>query len=400
MNTRRGRALVSLLTALVALGPISTSLYVPSMPALARDFAVDAALIQRSFTIFLVGFAVAQLGYGPLADRFGRRPVLVGGLLLYIAATLACALSTGIWEFLAARLVQGVGACVGPVVGRAVVRDRFERVDSARAFAFIGTAIALAPALGPMIGGFLEVWFGWQSTFLFLVGYGLAMLWIVFRRLEETVPGRDESALEPLRLLRNYAGLLRNRRYLGYLAPGCFAFGGLFAYTAAAPFLFVDRLGFAPDVFGLFGLFTVTGYAFGSWLGGRLQGRISGDSTIRFGLAALVAGALLMTGLSGVLSPLRVLVPTTLFVFGFGLLLPASSAEALYPFPRIAGSASALMGFAQMAVGAAGSVALSAFYDGTAAPLGAVMLAVGAIGASGFLLMVPFTAAAKPGGEG
>jgi DHA1 family bicyclomycin/chloramphenicol resistance-like MFS transporter len=138
MNKPGSRALISQLTALVALGPVSISLYVPSMPALAAEFQATPGLVQQSFTIFVVGFAVAQLVYGPLSDRFGRRPVLVGGLILYIAASLVCALSADIDQFLVARLAQGLGACVGPVVVRAIVRDRFERADAVRAFAFIG----------------------------------------------------------------------------------------------------------------------------------------------------------------------------------------------------------------------------------------------------------------------
>lgn len=394
--TRPGSvALTSLLTALVALGPISTSLYVPSMPALVAVFQTEPALVQRSFTIFLVGFAAAQLIYGPLSDRLGRKPVLAGGLVLYVAASAACALSNGIWAFLAARLLQGVGACAGPVIGRAVVRDRFDRDGAVRAFAFIGTAIALAPALGPLIGGFLEVWLGWRSTFAFLVGYGVLMMWLVAGRLDESIPERDPDATDPVRLVRNYAGLLGHRRYLGYLLPGTFAFGGLFAYTAAIPFLFVDRLGLSPDVFGLLSIFTVSTYATGSFLAGRLQGRLSGDAMIRFGLACTVAGGALMVVLSGELSLARVIGPMMVFVFGFGLLLPASTASALHPFPRIAGSASAMMGFLQMAVGAAGSFALSRLYDGDAASLGLVILGMAAAGAAGFFLLVPVGSAAR-----
>ena len=389
MNRPGSRALISLLTALVALGPVSISLYVPSMPSLAAEFRAEAWLVQQTFTIFLAGFAAAQLVYGPLADRFGRRPVLIGGLMLYIAASLACALSPGIDEFLLARLVQGLGACVGPVVVRAIVRDRFERADAVRAFAFIGTAIALAPALGPLIGGFLEVWFGWRSAFLFLAGYGVLMTGLVLARLEETIPRRDAAATDPARLIRNYAGLLSNARYLGYLAPITFCFGGLFAYNAAAPFLFIDGLGLSPDQFGMLAIFTVSTYATGSWLAGRLEGRLSTRRTANAGLAAAGLAAALMLLFAGELSLVRVIGPMMLFVFGFGLLMPACTAAALQPFPRIAGSASAMMGFLQMGVGAVGSLVLSQVYDGTAMSLGMVMAVLAALGAAGFLLLAP-----------
>jgi DHA1 family bicyclomycin/chloramphenicol resistance-like MFS transporter len=387
MNRPGSRALVSLLTALVALGPVSISLYVPSMPSLAVEFRATPGLVQQSFTIFIAGFAAAQLVYGPLADRFGRRPVLIGGLVLYIVASLACAQSTSIDAFLVARLVQGLGACVGPVVARAIVRDRFERADAVRAFAFIGTAIALAPALGPLIGGFLEVWFGWRSAFLFLIGYGLLMTGLVLARLEETIPQRDASATDPARLLRNYASLLSNARYLGYLAPVTFCFGGLFAYNATAPFLIIDGLGLSPDRFGMLAIFTVSTYATGSWLAGRLEGRFSTRHTVITGLATAGLAAVSMLALAGELSLARVIGPMMLFVFGFGLLIPACTAAALHPFPRIAGSASAMMGFLQMGVGALGSLILSQIHDGTAVPLGLVMVIMAMLGIAGFLFL-------------
>jgi DHA1 family bicyclomycin/chloramphenicol resistance-like MFS transporter len=279
------------------------------------------------------------------------------------------------------------------VVARAIVRDRFERADAVRAFAFIGTAIALAPALGPLIGGFLQVWFGWQSAFLFLIGYGLLMTGLVLARLEETIPQRDASATDPVRLLRNYASLLSNARYMGYLAPVTFCFGGLFAYNATAPFLIIDGLGLSPDQFGMLAIFTVSAYASGSLLAGRSQGRLSTRRTVIAGLAMSGLGAALMLLLAGELSLVRVIGPMMLFVFGFGLLIPACTAAALHPFPRIAGSASAMMGFLQMGVGAVGSLILSQIHDGTVVPLGLVMVIMAALGTAGFLILAPGRAA-------
>lgn len=387
MDKPGSRALISLLTALVALGPVSITLYLPSMPAVGVEFAAAAAQVQQSFTVFLVGFAAAQLVYGPVADRFGRRPVLIGGLGLYIVASLACAVSPTIEAFLAARLVQGLGACVGPVVARAVVRDRFERADAVRAFAFIGMAIAVAPALGPLIGGFLEVWFGWRSAFVFLVGYGVLMTGLVAIRLPETVPDYDSTATDPVRLIRNYAGLMSHKRYLGYLAPITFGFGGLFAYNAAAPFLFIQGLGLTADRFGMLAVFTVSAYASGAWLAGRLQGRLDNRRTASIGLASVAVGALLMLILSGQMSIVRVIGPMMLFVFGFGLVMPTCTAAALHPFPRIAGSASAMMGFLQMGIGAAASLFVAGIFDGTAWSVGLVMVVAASLGASGFLFL-------------
>ena len=196
-----------------------------------------------------------------------------------------------------------------------------------------------------------------------------------------------------MRLVRNYAGLLSNARYLGYMAPVTFCFGGLFAYNATAPFLFIDRLGFSPDQFGMLAIFTVSTYVTGSLLAGRLAGRFSIRHTVSLGLAAAGLATVLMLLLAGELSPARVIGPMMLFVFGFGLLIPACTAAALQPFPRIAGSASAMMGFLQMGVGAVGSLMISRIYDGTAMSLGLVMAAMAALGAAGFLLLAPSRAA-------
>ena len=393
MDRPGSRGLIILLTALVAMGPVSVTLYLPSMPALGSEFRVDTALVQQSFIIFLAGFSMGQLVYGPLADRFGRRPVLVGGLVFYVVASMACALSMDIETFLMARLAQGLGACVGPVVARAVVRDRFDRSDAVRAFAFIGTALAVAPAIGPLIGGFLEVWFGWRSTFLFLIGYAALMTGLVLVRLEETIPERDPGATDPVRLVRNYGSLLSNKLYLGWLAPIVFCFGGLFTYNAAAPFLFIDGLGLSPDQFGMLAVFTVSAYAAGSRLAGRLEGRLSARNAAGGGLAAATLAGASMLLLSGELSLAHVIAPMMLFVFGFGLLIPACTAAALQPFPRIAGSASAMMGFLQMGTGAVCGMVLSRIFAGTTLSVALIMATLAAIGAVVFLLLTRTVAA-------
>jgi DHA1 family bicyclomycin/chloramphenicol resistance-like MFS transporter len=248
-------------------------------------------------------------------------------------------------------------------------------------------ALSLSPALGPLIGGFLEVWFGWESAFLFQFCYGALMLWLAYARLRETLPEKDPMAMDPIRLVRNYGGLLRNRHYVGHLAPAVFGFGGLFAYVATTPFLFIDRLGLSPEVFGMLSIFSVSGFALGSWLAGRLQGKMADWVVIRLGLASQALGAVLMAALSIELTLTHVIGPMILFVFGFGLLMPASSSRALHPFPRIAGSASAMMGFLQIAVGAAGSFLLSVLYDGSALMLGLTMIGLAALGSTGYLAL-------------
>lgn len=395
---RQSAATLALITALVSLGALSMSLYTPSLPAIAAEMQTSPAAAQRTLTSFLVGFAVAQLVIGPLSDQVGRRPVLLGGLVAYAAAGLFCATAPNIEALTLGRFLQGFAACAGPVVGRAVVRDLFEGEAAARAFALVGTALAVVPALAPILGGLLQAQFGWRSAFLALAAVGVALLALSGARLRETVPERLPGAIRPERLARIYGALLRNRVYLGHALAGGLVFGGFFGYFADAPFLFIGELGIAADVFGFLMVFTVIGYASGSYLSGRLAGRFSRRSVILVGTGLAVAGALLLIALSGTLSVARVLGPMTLYTLGFGLTLPQSLAGALGPFPRAAGSASAMLGFIQMSAAGGASLLVQLVYDGTARTLGYVVLGLSLAALIGYLTLARPEAPAATGG--
>ena len=166
---------IILLTLLVAMGAISTDIYLPSLPSIAAEFSTDTASVQLTLSIFMIAFAVSQLVYGPLSDQFGRRPVLLGGMSLYLVASTGCAMADSIETLILARFLQALGACSGPVVARAIVRDVFGRERSAKVMAYMGTAMALAPVLGPIAGGFLQVWFGWQANFAVMAALGMRL---------------------------------------------------------------------------------------------------------------------------------------------------------------------------------------------------------------------------------
>lgn len=388
LGSRQATRTLALITALVSLGALSMSLYVPSLPAIQREFAVGPDAVQRTLTFFLIGFAGAQLVIGPASDAFGRRPVLLVGLFAYAGAGVFCAMAPDILSLTLARFVQGFTACVGPVVGRAVVRDLFEGPAAARAFGLVGTAIAIVPALGPILGGAIQARLGWEAAFLTLAAIGAALAGISVLRLRETIATRNADAMRPGRLVAIYWGLLRNRLFLGHAVAGGFLFGGFFAYFSDAPFLFIDELGIAPDVFGFLMVFTVGGYASGAFLSGRLVGRWGARRVILTGTACSLAAAMLLIALSGTLSVPRVIAPMCLFTLGFGLTLPASLAGALGPFPRVAGSASAMLGFIQMSAASLSSLMVQPLYDGTATPLGFVVLGMSATAFLGYLLLV------------
>jgi MFS transporter, DHA1 family, multidrug resistance protein len=343
-----------LLTALVAIGSFSVSIYTPSMPALVEDFHTRPALVKLTLSLFLVGFALAQLVYGPLSDRFGRRPVLVGGLAVYVAGSVACAIAPSIEAMIAGRFLQAVGACAGPVLGRAVVRDVHGREGTARVLAWIGAATTLSPAIGPTLGGSIHVWLGWRANFVLLAIFGTALLATAWRLLGETNRQLDPVAIRVTAMAGNYRHLLTDRLYLGYALSGSCIYAGLYSWIAAAPFLFVERLGFPPDRYGALTIVTTGSYICGSVVAARLTHRAGLDRMILIGCCLAVAGAAAMSlfAFTAALSAIALIGPMMLFSFGMGLVLANAMAGGLLPFPRMAGAASALLGFSQMALAA------------------------------------------------
>jgi DHA1 family bicyclomycin/chloramphenicol resistance-like MFS transporter len=379
--------ITALLTALVALGPISTDLYLPSLPGLARYFAVGVDDIQLTLSVFLVGLATAQLIYGPLSDRFGRRPVLLVGLGIYVVASLVCMLSPSVPVLVVARFVQAVGACVGPVLGRAVVRDVHGREGAARVLAYMSAAMALAPAIGPILGGFLEEWFGWRANFLALVLYGSAGLFVAWRILPETNRTPDLMAAEPIRILLGYRGFLNHRAYVGYVLCCAFAYSGIFSFISGSSYVLQEVVGLGPIGFGLCFAGVVIGYIIGTAAAGRLSRQLGIDRLVAAGAVVSVAGGALLLALAlaasadtAVGGALLIVGPMLLFMIGVGLVLPNSIAGAIGPFPRAAGAASALLGFTQMTAAAVVGIAVAALYDGSSVPMAAAIAAV-ALGA-------------------
>jgi DHA1 family bicyclomycin/chloramphenicol resistance-like MFS transporter len=383
MRAPNSLPVTALLTALVALGPLSTDLYLPSLPSLARYFAVGVDDIQLTLSVFLVGLATAQLVYGPLSDRFGRRPVLLVGLAIYVVASIVCMLAPSVPVLVVARFVQAVGACVGPVLGRAVVRDVYGREGAARVLAYMSAAMALAPAIGPILGGFLEEWFGWRINFLALVLYGSGGLVLAWRLLPETNKAPDLLAAQPIRILLGYRGFLNHRAYLGYVLCCAFAYSGIFAFISGSSYVLQEVVGLGPIGFGLCFAGVVIGYIIGTVVAGRLSRRLGIDRLIAVGAGIGVAGGTLLLALalasaahSGIAGALLIVGPMLVFMIGVGLVLPNSIAGAIGPFPRAAGAASALLGFTQMTAAAAIGIAVAALYDGSAIPMTATIAAV------------------------
>ena len=371
-----------LLTALVAFGPLSTDLYLPSLPTLVTVFGTDIATVQLTLSVFLVGFAVSQLVYGPVSDRFGRRPALLGGIAIYLVASAACALTDDIGGLIVARFFQALGACCGPVVARAVVRDVFGRDRAATVLAYMAMAMTLAPAVGPVLGGVITELFGWRGNFVLLTGFAVVILAATWTMLGETNAHRDENALRPGRMAANYALLLRDRGFLGFMLTVAFTYSGIFSFISGSSFVLIGRLHLTPAQYGAsFGV-VVLGYALGSFLAGRMSHRKGGPWMIRTGTAVSLAGGLAGAGLALADVPhlAAVLAPVFVFMVGAGLTLPNAMAGAVGPYPMMAGLASALVGFVQMAVAAAIGLMVGHLHTGTQLPMmGAIgLVALGA----------------------
>lgn len=382
---------VALLTFMVALGQMSMGLYLPSMPSMAGALDASVGQVQLTFTVFLAGFAVSQLVWGPVSDRFGRRATLFIGLACFTLAGAACALAQSIEQLIVFRFLQAVGACAGQVVSRAIVRDTAEGALAAKVMSYIALAMSLSPALTPSIGGFMQEWFGWRSNFALLTLTGFSLATLVLVRLPETLRRPVPDALRPGPMLRTYAALLSDRGYLGNVLMVGGIFGGLMAYQTGSPFVLMDTLGWSPRAYGLLVLVNVVGFLAGSLLAARYSEAMGVRRMVQFGAVAALLSGLLMLGfpLAGHLSTASLLGSMMLLLFGMGIGLPNAFAAAMQDFPHVAGSASAIVGFFQMGFGMLASFAVSRMTGDVSLAMGIVCAVSGAVCFLSQALIVP-----------
>ena len=289
-------ALLPVITALTALGSISVSMYLPSLPSLAVALHATAASIKLSLTAFLFVFAFSQLAYGPLSDRFGRKPPIVAGLGIYLLGSLLCALAINAPALIAARMVQALGAAAGPALGRAVVRDLYAADRLTSALAVIAAAVALSPMLGPVVGGYVQTSLGWRANFYILLGAGVCLLLAVWFLLPETNQHIAPDGLKLASIRRNYATLLLDSEYVAALCCGGFLTAGNFAWTAAAPFLFVRLFHFRPEQYGNLALVVGAGYVAGTLLSGRLSRSLTPPTLVYSGMSCTVVASFALLG--------------------------------------------------------------------------------------------------------
>lgn len=380
MPTRHLPGWIILMGALTAIGPLSIDMYLPAFPAIARDFAATGR-VELTLASFFTGLALGQLFYGPLSDRFGRKPPLYAGLALYCAASAGAAFADGIVPLVAWRFLQGLGGCAGMVIARAVVRDRCAPTAAAQAFSLLMLVMGLAPILAPLLGGIIVTAAGWRALFLILAGFGTLCLLLVWRGLSESI-GQRLPRLEAGKVLRAYGGLLRDPAFVRHVLASGLAFSGMFAYIAGSPFVLMQLHGLSARTYGwVFGA-NALGLIAASQLNARLlrQGRLDMQTLLRRGLAvAAVAGLVLaILALAGALPLPLLLAGLFCYIASLGFISPNASANALAGHGHQAGTASALMGALQFLLATLAGATMSLWHDGSVLPLACVLALCGA----------------------
>ena len=363
---------ILLLGSLTAFGAVTIDLYLPTLPAIARDYGTSAAAVQLTLSTFFVGMALGQLFFGPLSDRIGRRPTILIGCAVYVAASLFCALAPTIEALVAGRFFQALGCCAAMVTCRAIVRDRYDHRDSARIFSLLMLVLAIAPLLAPTVGGWIAAAAGWHAVFYAFVAVGVAISAAVGLRLDESRSAATAQAARGQDVLSAYARLLGHKRLIGYLLVGAANGATLFSYIAASPDLVVNSWGFSESQFGLVFAAIAVGVVGSSQVNRLLLKHRSPDAILAWAtLGAAAAGvALWLVALFDAPVPV-VLAAVFVALSSNGLIAANASAGALNVDPLWAGAISGLMGGINFGMGAAASALAAAMYDGTARPLAA-----------------------------
>jgi MFS transporter, DHA1 family, multidrug resistance protein len=373
-----GIRIMAVLATLMAFGSISTDLYLPAMPVMARDFGARPGELEYTVSGYLIGFSLGQLVWGAVSDRVGRRVPVAIGIALFVIGSAGCALSGTATEIVAWRVVQAIGACAGVVLSRAMVRDLFDRDQAAQKLSTLIVIMAAAPLVGPLLGAQVLAVASWHWIFWLLVGVGTLTLAALFTLPETLAPGRrDADAVR--HALSRYGALLRDHRILAYAGIGGFFYSGVYAYIAATPFAYISYYHVPAGLYGvLFGA-AILGIMAANLVNARLVPRVGGDRLLRTGASIAAASGLLsaVAGGTGWFGLAGLAIPLFVFCAMNGLIVANSLAGALSLYPDRAGAASALVGGLQYGSGIVGSAVVGMLADGTPLPLGLVVALAG-----------------------
>jgi MFS transporter, DHA1 family, multidrug resistance protein len=375
-------ALTLLLSFLTALGPLSMDMYLASLPDIARTFGAPTVQAQLTISSYLFGFAIGQMIYGPISDRFGRKPVLLAALVLYGAASVGCVLTQSIHGLIGMRFAQAFGGAGAIVLARAVVRDLYSGVRAGRELSLMGAITGIAPIVAPMIGGVLQTAFGWRSNFVLLIVFAVIASTAAATLLPETLRRRVPGPFSLGEMGELYRSVLVHRGFLAYLGILATSFVGLFAWVSGAPIVMQNgSYALTPLVFGFTYAVATAGFLLGTAIGTRIVMRAGLNRMIGAGTAVLAAGGLIMVAVValGLTNVIWLVIAMTIYLTGLGLALPSAMAGALTPFPDRAGTASSLMGFAQQGVAAVAAAAIGLSLGHSAWPVAGAVAFTGCL---------------------
>jgi DHA1 family bicyclomycin/chloramphenicol resistance-like MFS transporter len=387
-SARRGLSypLIALLVAMSGIGSLSLNILVPALPDIAARLETDPSNVQLTVSLYLVGLAFSQLLLGPLSDRFGRRPVILGGLALAALASFAAIFAGTITGLILARVVHALGASTGQVVGRAIIRDLYDRERAASVLGLVTSAMVVFPMLSPLIGGILDTLFGWESIFVFVAIVSFAVLAWAAATLSETRPGGAATSA-PGQFLIDLRALTSSPRFIGYALMGALGSAPFYTFLGGGPYVVVTMMGRSSAEYGIWFAFSSIGFMAGNFTASRLTLRYGIDRMISAGILVTIAGALIpvvMCMIDPNIEPVAVFLPQTLISYGNGLLLPTALAGAVSIRPQVAGTASGITGFTQMAIGAVAVQIVSYAIAGATSPLPMLLLMLGFGVATGF----------------
>ena len=390
ISTRSDRFLLILtLGALTALGPLAIDLYLPALPTIAKDMGEPLSQIQYSLSAYTIGFAVSQLLFGPLSDRFGRKKVMFPGIAAFIITNFMAALCADATQLIVVRVLQAIAAGAIMVTIPAMIRDLFPKEQVAKTLSSILLVMTVAPLMAPLAGGQILKYFGWESLFICLGVAGSLSLLLALARIKETLPTEHRLEIPPAQLVANYLTVARNREALGCMLCHAFFFGGMFAFITGSPFVYIELFHVPAEQYGLLFGVNILAMAATNMLNMRLVGRFQLLTIVRTGslLSATVAFIALFNAWSGLGGLAGIMLPVVIYIACLSLTGPNSNALSLSHFPKSAGTANALAGALRFTIGGVASAMVGVLHDGTAMPMAMVMAVCGSLSVVSLLLV-------------
>lgn len=349
---------------------MSTDIYAPSLPHLASFFDATPSMVKLTISLNVLMYGLGQMVHGPLSDRFGRKPVLLTAILLFSISSFVCALAQNIEQLIIMRMVQGCMGAAESVICMAIFKDLFNEKQQVRALGIFGMSVALAPAMGPIIGGYVHVWLGWHFNFHLIGGLGIVITLLIWRLLPESATP-DTNALKLSGVLSNYRGLLTDKQFIAYAGITGVGMGIFYAFITGAPFILIKQMGIATEHFGYYQFCIVAAYFVGSLVATRAVNHIVPDKLLNLGIGLVLVGSIVFIGLvvTDRVTPNSFIVAFSIMTFGLGPLFAVAPSKAMLSTSHSAGSTAAMLGAIEMGLGGLAAGAVSVLHDGSAWPV-------------------------------